>query len=108
MKKIVYIAGPMSNLPNYNRDNFNRAEAVAMMVGYKVVNPAILPHDWPPKSYLPVCIAMLDIADTIWMLEGWEGHSGAETELAYAKAQGKTVVYSEEELRQHYRATKTP
>lgn len=103
---IVFISGPMAGLENYNRHNFNAAEATAMMVGYKVVNPAILPHDWPPHSYLPVCMAMLDIADTVWMLEGWEGHKGAEAERAYALAQGKTIVYSEEELRQHYKEEK--
>ena len=100
---IVYIAGPMSGLPNYNKDNFDSAAAIAENVGYTVVNPAILPHDWPSGSYLPVCLRMLDIADTVWVLDGWEGHKGVEAEIAYAKAQGKTIVWCDEELRRHYK-----
>ncbi|EAA9298210.1 DUF4406 domain-containing protein, partial [Salmonella enterica subsp. enterica] len=39
----VYIAGPMSGLPNFNRDRFNEIAGLVVKSGNIPLNPAILP-----------------------------------------------------------------
>ena len=80
----IYIAGPMTGKENYNFDAFNAAEKDLKAAGFKVLNPAkigILPEY---SMYWPINKAMLDGADAIYMLAGWEDSEGARKELAYA------------------------
>ncbi|MDL2318088.1 DUF4406 domain-containing protein [Eubacteriales bacterium OttesenSCG-928-A19] len=89
----VYIAGPMSGLPNYNFDRFNAKETELLAAGHRVLNPAkigILP-DY--EMYWPINRAMLDGAEVILMLEGWENSPGAIKELLYASRNGLAVVF---------------
>lgn len=39
----IYIAGPMSGLPNFNRDAFNLEAERLHTLGHIALNPAILP-----------------------------------------------------------------
>ena len=39
----IYIAGPMSGLPGFNRQAFNRAAGHVVRRGNVALNPAILP-----------------------------------------------------------------
>ena len=63
--------------------------------GLIVLNPASLPTGMPPERYMPICFAMIDQADTIIMLDDWQDSKGARIERAYAKYQGKKIVYPE-------------
>lgn len=45
----------------------------------------------PKEKYMPICLAMLEQADAICMLDGWEDSDGANIELAYANYQDKAV-----------------
>lgn len=58
----VYIAGPMTGIPNYNFEAFFAAEAALLEQGYRVLNPARLGcvegfRDW--RDYWPLNEAML-------------------------------------------------
>lgn len=86
----IYIAGPMTGLPDYNRDSFNMAEAELNARGHRVLNPAKLP-ELPYEMYLPINRAMLDGADAIYMLPGWKGSRGARLEYEYAQEIGLEV-----------------
>lgn len=80
----VYIAGPMTGRPNYNFDAFFAAEERLRREGYKVLNPAkigLLPEY---EMYWPINKAMIDGADTIYMLNGWLDSPGARREFEYA------------------------
>lgn len=80
----IYIAGPMTGIENYNFDRFNAKEAELIEKGHRTLNPAkigILPEY---KMYWPINRAMLDGADAIYMLDGWENSPGARKELLYA------------------------
>lgn len=91
---IVYIAGRMTGLPDKGRKTFNEAEEKLKAKGFTVLNPARLPDGMPPEKYMPICMAMIDAADMICMLDGWEISKGAYLERKYALYQGKTVVFA--------------
>ena len=96
--RIVYIAGPMAGLPAKNRPAFAAAEKELKSRGAIVLNPANLPDGMQKWDYMPIYIAMLDRAQTIYMLEGSRESEGAMLELAYAHYQGIETVWEEEEL----------
>ena len=89
---IVYIAGKMTGLPDKGRSAFMKAEEVLSGKGYIVLNPSVLPDGMEPDQYMPICMAMLEQADAIVLLDGWEDSMGASLEHAYAAYQGKTVL----------------
>lgn len=60
-------------------------------LGYKVISPAWLKDDLPQSAYLPICMAMLDQADAVALLPGWESSGGAKIERDYALYQKKPV-----------------
>lgn len=80
---IIYIAGPMSGIENYNRDAFNRAAKVLVGRGYSVINPATLPSGLTEHQYMDISFAMLRAADCIFLLPGWRHSSGATAEYHY-------------------------
>lgn len=95
--KTIYIAGKISGKADYGRAEFNEAEKRLTEQGYIVLNPASLPVGLPEKAYMPICLAMLDAADVIYMLKGWEDSEGACLEYRYALYQGKPVYFETDE-----------
>lgn len=89
---IVYIAGKMTGLPGKGRAAFRAAERMLKMRGHVVLNPAVLPDGLPSEAYMPICLAMLEQAEAIYLLDNWEDSPGAKLELAFAKYQGKFVI----------------
>lgn len=90
--EIVYIAGPMRGLPDLGRAKFNEAEERLRREGWIVLNPARLPVGMPEACYMPICLAMLEQADIICTLDGWQHSQGAQLEMDYAAMQGKDVI----------------
>lgn len=90
-QRIIYIAGPMAGLKNENRPVFAEAAETLRSMGYVVLNPAVLPTGMPRERYMPICLAMLEQADIICMLPGWETSGGAQIEYRYAKYQDKAI-----------------
>ncbi len=88
---IVYIAGPMSGIDNYNRPAFFNAARQLAEAGHVPINPATLPTTLDDKTYMPICTSMIDGADAIYLLDGWERSGGAMAEFAYARRQGKRI-----------------
>ena len=91
-KDSVYIAGKMTGLPDKGRAAFAKAEAHLAKMGFVVLNPSCLPDGLPPNRYMPMCMAMIDAADNLVLLDGWEDSPGAKLEKAYAEYQ-KIPVY---------------
>lgn len=91
----LYIAGPMSGLPDFNKAEFARNTDRLRGSGFRVTNPAeLFTHtDKPWEFYMRHALkAMLD-CDAIFMLVGWSSSRGANVELDLAKELGMGVMF---------------
>lgn len=83
---IVYVAGPMSGLPEFNYPAFRQAQADLEAKGYTVLNPVDAEKDnttgehqtW--QWYMRKALVMVAQADGIALLPGWENSRGASLE----------------------------
>jgi hypothetical protein len=84
----VYIAGPMTGLPEFNHPAFNTATALWRKAGWDVINPVELDDTThkPHHVYLRKDIQELMRCDAIAILPNWESSPGASAEVAAAKA----------------------
>lgn len=72
----VYIAGPMTGLPDYNFPAFHAAAAAWRARGWGVFNPAAAfdgDQTKPYKDYVAYDMKLLRSCDAIAMLPGWDG-----------------------------------
>lgn len=90
---VVYLSGPITGDPRF-AEKFAQWDVKLTNKGFKVINPACLPVSLNPKSYMPVCLSMLEQAEAIVMLPGYENSKGAMLELRYAEYQGKRILYA--------------
>lgn len=94
--KRIYIAGPMSGLPELNFPAFHAAAAELRAQGYDVVNPAEINAD--PTAGWVACmrldIAQLVTCDQILLLPGWESSRGATLERHIAQMLEMPVQYA--------------
>lgn len=107
MRSKIYIAGPISGMPGQNIDNFYNAEASLVKKGFEVYNPfeVVRGHGLDRKNFtddisfwracMNCCIPFVGLADTIYLLKGWENSSGARVELMKALERFKEVVISD-------------
>ncbi len=83
----VYISGPMTGIDNYEK-MFNDAAELLQTNGFLPLNPVMFPPGLSFRDYIHLSIALLDIADKIYMLPGWESSLGARAEKSYADKAG--------------------
>lgn len=88
----VYIAGPMTGLPHFNRPAFNQAALNLSFEKHVPLNPAILPDGLTEADYMAVGITMLQRAEAIFLLTGWQFSAGARAEHALALKLGLEVI----------------
>lgn len=83
----VYISGPMTGIPHYNRGAFLFAEFILRAEGYEVVNPWRLGEveGWGHFDYMRRDLAALADCDGIYMLPGWWRSRGAKVEWFVAR-----------------------
>lgn len=81
---IVYIAGPITGIPEKNLPAFEKAEQDLVDAGYAVLNPRTLEATAPPDAtyqwFLRKALGMLLMADVVALLDGWEESNGARLE----------------------------
>ena len=87
----VYIAGPITGVPKY-WEAFEKAEDELTADGYIVLTPSRLPEGMAPAQYMKICFAMIDAADAVYFLPGWQDSKGAQLELNYCQYIGKEVL----------------
>ena len=81
----LYIAGPMTGLPDYNYPAFNHAASELRAVGFKVENPAenaVTSEDY--TDYLRAGLAQLLTCDGVAVLPDWWLSGGARWEVQTA------------------------
>lgn len=84
----IYIAGKITGDPGY-LDKFRGEAKKLEALGHIVLNPAELPEGMSKAEYMRICLAMIDCADTVFLLPGWQGSPGARLEQAYCSYIGK-------------------
>lgn len=90
-QKVVYIAGPITGVQNY-WEAFEQAEGWVTSLGYIGLTPSRLPGGMSNAQYMRVCFAMIDSADVVLFLNGWDTSDGARLEMAYCEYTSKPVV----------------
>lgn len=101
----IYITGPMTGLPDYNRKAFAEATAQLRDLGFKVVNPHELKEpflkvndpDYNWRQYLArdISVLLTDDIEGVVVLPGWDKSRGSVLEIHVAQYMGlKVFPYS--------------
>lgn len=103
----MYLAGPMTGIPEYNYPTFHAAANKFRAAGYTVLSPAEdeyesqltapLPENAEHKydHYLRLGIEKLLKADAVHMLQGWQSSVGATLEHDIAQKLRLAITYEE-------------
>lgn len=93
MKKIVYIAGPITGVNKY-WEAFEQAEAELEALGFITLTPTRLPEGLTYAQYTRIDFAMIDCADAVYFLPGWHNSPGARLEYGYCEYVRKPTLDS--------------
>ena len=95
-RKKIYISGPITGTKDY-MSRFSTAHLNLARQGYSVVNPAMvnamLPEDTTYEEYMDMSFVMLDMCDSVYMLDGWENSKGACMEFERAVNNDLEIIY---------------
>lgn len=89
---MIYIAGPMTGLPEFNYPAFRAAEVELKGRGHGTLNPVDAekynrtgaPQTW--DWYMRHALGMVIRADALCLLPGWHNSKGAQVEVTVAEA----------------------
>lgn len=94
----IYISGQITGTDDF-MERFAKAQKELEEQGYSVINPALInsnmPSDTTYEEYMRVSLLLLDMADAIYMLKGWENSPGACREHAIAMFRKKRIIYED-------------
>ena len=94
---MIYISGPISGVSNYLK-KFDDAEYnLEMRYGDQIINPAKVLSRLPTeyleyKDLMKLCLDMLAMCDTIYMMRGWRDSKGALLEYQFAKTHNFNII----------------
>lgn len=91
----VYLAGPMSGIPNYNRENFARVAKWLRDKGVEVYSPGEMEDEKAGYriNLTNSIIALLTQGWAMYMLDGWFNSKGAKIEHSLALALEIPIMY---------------
>lgn len=105
----LYVAGPMSGLPDWNYPAFAEAAKALRVAGYMVENPGEgyegtegTVDGWTWEDYLRRALRQMLTCEAVALLDGWESSKGARLEVATAEALSMPVRSVEEWLAEEY------
>jgi hypothetical protein len=86
----VYVAGPMTGLPQDNYPEFNRVSEWLRGQGLVVLNPAENRRPLDPTwlNWMRIAVPLLVQCDAVVLLNGWDKSRGAMIEYDLARALG--------------------
>lgn len=94
--KTIYIAGPMTGIPEHNFPAFNAVAERLKALQYFVINPAdhgfVEGAEW--DDYLRYDLKKLAECGLMYMLPGWSNSKGANLERNIAISLGMGVIYA--------------
>ena len=94
--KFVYLSGDI-----FNEDckiNFTLAQNFLEDLGYVVINPIQLKKiadSLAQEQIMQIRYRLVEVANIIFMVSGWQKSKSANAELNYAKSLGKKVMYQD-------------
>lgn len=99
----IYISGPMTNMPNDNKEAFFAAQSFLENHGYKPINPHVLSAKLESElgrqpfysEYLKQDFKALLDCQGIYVLAGWHRSPGALREIEVAKACAIPIVFEQ-------------
>ena len=94
---VIYIAGPITGVSEYWKP-FLEARTELRRLNLRVLDPTTLPEGMTTAQYMRVCLAMVDDADALLLLPGWDNSQGATVEAMYARYIGKPLFKSIQDL----------
>lgn len=106
MKKLVYIAGPITGVQRY-WEAFEAAEEELTAAGYLPLSPAHMPDGMENEKVMRICLAMIDAADAVLFLPGSSRSRGASLEHRYCEYTGKPWARTINELKEAMAACKS-
>lgn len=99
----VYVAGPMTGIPDYNFPAFNAAASMLRAKGWHVENPAehgiVAGATW--ADYMHYDLARIATCSAIYLLPGWCQSRGAALEVHIASVLGMAFQYADGAERYH-------
>lgn len=93
--RVLYVAGPMTGLPDYNRPAFREATRLLELNGFTVLSPERdhgIPADqqqtaeW--EDWMRADLRLVTRADGLALLDGWTRSRGAQLEVTVAQGLG--------------------
>lgn len=84
----IYIAGPMTGLPENNYPAFNAVAKDLRALGYEVENPAENPACETWEGYMRLSLRQIALCDEVYFLRGWANSRGATFERKVAQELG--------------------
>lgn len=97
-RRRIYLAGPMTGLPDFNFPAFHAAAARLREAGWEVINPAENfggRTDLPRETYIRADVILLAQCDAVALLPGWEESRGARLEYLLARELSMTAIDTE-------------
>ena len=97
----VFISGGITDVPDF-KERFKKAERHLRGLGFNVINPAGLQDnvavgDFSHYDYMNICVALIELTDCVYFLDGWENSDGSRDEFNYACKIGIPTVTQDEE-----------
>lgn len=96
---VIYLSGPITGVEKY-WEQFEEADDLFHSLGCVVLNPARLPQGLTNSDYMRLCFDMIDTADVVLLLEGWDRSDGATLEREFCRYIGKPVARNYYEVRE--------
>lgn len=90
----IYISGSITGNPDYKKQ-FSDAATKLRNAGHQVLDPTVWNREGLKleyEEYMRIDLAMLDVADAIFMIPGWQNSKGGRIEYWRAKRKGKVVL----------------
>ena len=95
----IYISGPITGTTDY-LERFDKAEEdLKEKFGDKIVifNPARVNNGMPKQTtyeqYMTISFALMDMCDTIYLLNSWKDSKGCNREYVYALGKDMNILF---------------
>lgn len=90
----LYVAGPMTGLPDFNYPAFREASTQLEAHGFDVEDPSTNVNPTPDDyhGWLKAGLAQLITCDGVALLDGWEASGGARLDVNVAATLGMRVA----------------